>query len=531
MKFLNFHRKPISMYVAIAFLAMVCFWANQRPVAAAAPAAEKGSTAALDKNEGEGTGFIESEESTPHAKKGKGFPWLIAALVVVAGGAALYFFVLKKKNYTLTVTVGEGVTGTPAAGTSSNKKGTVINYDYSLQSGYSNLTVTLDNAPIAASGTVTMNANHTLAASATKTYVLTVTRGDHVTGTPASGSYSYARGTNVSYNYSPASGYSNLEVKLDNVLVANSGTIAMDNNHTLMATLYGANISVNSTPAGARIFINNVDSGQVTPYTFTYSTAVTKNVLLQYSCGYKEYSESVSVALGQTKTIDHTFVAGIKEDFNVPASSCWMPNNASSWSVTGGYGEYKYYGSAIYYATNLYNYSFDGNYTLIIRVKKILGSASMAIGVFLTSGTNYSSANGYNFMWNTSGQYGIYRMDGYNLVGGGGGYTFIKNWTSTSVITAGLNKWNWIKIVKVGSSYSYYINNTLLFSFTDGTYASNYIGMGPFCSGTTTHMEYEYVYLNLGGTAVPVPASPVKGIEVKDSKNPDISPIMGVKQD
>ena len=38
----------------------------------------------------------------------------------------------------------------------------------------SDLSVTLDGAAVAASGSVTMNANHTLAASATKTFVLTV---------------------------------------------------------------------------------------------------------------------------------------------------------------------------------------------------------------------------------------------------------------------------------------------------------------------------------------------------------------------
>ena len=129
------------------------------------------------------------------------------ALVAVAGGAALYFLVLKKKNYTLTVTVGEGVTGTPAAGTSTNKKGTAVAYSYTLQSGYDNLSVTLDGAAVAASGSVTMNANHTLAASATRTFVLTVSRGEHVTGTPASGTYSHASGANVPYSYAPAGGY------------------------------------------------------------------------------------------------------------------------------------------------------------------------------------------------------------------------------------------------------------------------------------------------------------------------------------
>ena len=61
-------------------------------------------------------------------------------------------------------------------------------------------------------------------------------------GTPASGTYTYANGANVPYSYAPASGYSNLEVKIDNVAAANTGTITMNANHTLTANLQGANI-------------------------------------------------------------------------------------------------------------------------------------------------------------------------------------------------------------------------------------------------------------------------------------------------
>ena len=144
----------------------------------ACPGRDAGRAAAPD--EGHGTGFIETEATPPaHGKKGK-FPWLVAAVVLVAGGVALYFLVLKKKNYTLTVNVGEGVSGAPAAGTSTTRKGTVITYSYAQQAGYDNLAVTLDGVPVAASGTVTMNADHTLEAVATKTFVLTVTRGGHV---------------------------------------------------------------------------------------------------------------------------------------------------------------------------------------------------------------------------------------------------------------------------------------------------------------------------------------------------------------
>ena len=509
MKFVNFHRKPISMYVAIAFLAMVCFWANQTPAAPTAPAPDKSSTASLESQEGDGTGFIETEEATPHVKKGKKFPWLIVAVVLVAGGAALYFFVLKKKNYTLTVTVGEGVTGTPAAGATTNKKGTAIAYNYALQSGYSNLVVTLDGAPVAASGTVTMNADHTLAASATKTFVLTVTRGDHVTGTPVNGSYTYARGTNVPYSYAPASGYSNLEVKLDNVLVANSGTIAMDNNHTLTAVLYGANIVVNSTPSGARIYLNYVDTSHYTPYTFTFNTAVTKNVLLRHSCGYQEYSDDVSVSLGQTKTINANLVTGIRNDFNIPVASCWNPYYSASWSITN-IGFYKYVGAASKWSPNAYNSSFSGDYTVTVKMNRKQGLTNYCNSVFLGTSNSMTNANGYEFRYWCTGLYAVCRTTSFNYITITGTSSYIKSPANSTAINQGLNKWNTVKIVKVGTNYSFYINNTLLYSFADATYTPTYCALASATNSTTTEMLYDYVYLIPGSGADSVPGLPAK---------------------
>jgi hypothetical protein len=69
-------------------------------------------------------------------------------------------------DYTLTVIVGNGVSGTPAAGSTSYAENDTVSYNYSAQAGYGNLTVTLDGAPVASSGTVSMTANHTLEATA-----------------------------------------------------------------------------------------------------------------------------------------------------------------------------------------------------------------------------------------------------------------------------------------------------------------------------------------------------------------------------
>jgi hypothetical protein len=67
-------------------------------------------------------------------------------------------------------------------------------------------------------------------------YTLIVSLGEGITGTPATGSFSYAEGDVVSYSYTVQAGYENLEVKLDGITVANAGVITMNMSHTLTVT-------------------------------------------------------------------------------------------------------------------------------------------------------------------------------------------------------------------------------------------------------------------------------------------------------
>jgi len=97
--------------------------------------------------------------------------WLI--LMIVSGLLSLSACEGKKtepmkKTYALTVTVSEGVEGHPQAGTQICEPGGVIDYGYQLLEDYSNLGVTLDGSPIQASGSFTMNSNHSLAATCLK---------------------------------------------------------------------------------------------------------------------------------------------------------------------------------------------------------------------------------------------------------------------------------------------------------------------------------------------------------------------------
>lgn len=68
-------------------------------------------------------------------------------------------------TFTLTVVVGNGVEGNPASGEYSYEEGKTVNFEYKLESGFFDLSVTLDGAEVAAAGIVVMDRNHTLNAS------------------------------------------------------------------------------------------------------------------------------------------------------------------------------------------------------------------------------------------------------------------------------------------------------------------------------------------------------------------------------
>jgi hypothetical protein len=212
---------------------------------------------------------------------------------------------------TLTVLVTEGVTGIPEAGVYNLVTGDQLQYSFSLKAGYSKLTVLLDGAAIAASGTLTLSADHTLKAYADDNfqYGLTVTVSAGVNGTPKLGTFTYAPGSLVDYSYTLADGYSDLVVKLDGTVVDSSGTVTMSADHTLsasaeagknilgswlLAETYNDGSSFNVSAA----FSGNYTGGTVTDSdggsgTYTFTAAIVAFNLIFPEVTY-EYSGSFS---------------------------------------------------------------------------------------------------------------------------------------------------------------------------------------------------------------------------------------------
>ncbi|MGE5341129.1 MAG: hypothetical protein ACM3SY_06570 [Candidatus Omnitrophota bacterium] len=217
-------------------------------------------------------------------KNKKKFPWLVVLGSAVVVGALVYLLTKKPKENTLTVTVGDGVDGTPVAGTHSYKKGLTVSYNFTLKTGYTGLSVKLDDQNVPASGTITMDASHTLSVTASKTFTLTVTRGTGINGTPETGTTTYTDGQTVTYNYTLQDGYTDLVVTIDGLTAPANGTIMMDRNHILAAS---ADKTYNLQVAKGEGIIGIPDSGNVSykdgyivNYGYTLQTGYSNLVVL-----------------------------------------------------------------------------------------------------------------------------------------------------------------------------------------------------------------------------------------------------------
>ena len=439
MKKVHYHRKYVSIFVMAAFTIMLCFWANQ------SPASEKNSRPSMASATEESPGFVEEEADSPAVKKGKKFPWLIVGAAVVIGAVAVYFLVRKKPKHTLTVSL-SGATGTPAA------------------------------------------------------------------------SEKYKKDTKVAYSYTAESGYINLEVKLDGVAVPASGSVTMDKDHTLTATaVQHAAITVNSTPAGAKIYMNNADSGFTTPHTFQYNSAVTKTVLLR-SCGYLDYSKTVTANLGKTETIDQTLTAGILDNFMSP-SACWVPDAlpGSAWTLSSGI--YKSVARVKGWSWTHYDTAFSSStYTAEVKMKRVKGNAFNSNSIVLSTSTDMNAVSGYLFNYTASGYYSIWKYTNLNFTTGSGEVRHIKMWSYSTHIEKKLGSWNTLKVVRSGSNYTYFINNKLVYSFSNSSFDPRVLVMEFYSGNKETEMQYDFAKLTIGAAQGLVPGERVVALPVTDQK-------------
>lgn len=332
---------------------------------------------------------------------------------------------------------------------------------------------------------------------------LTVEMGPGIGGTPGAGSHTYAKGKNVQFDYKAERGSDKITVELDGKSVPDRGYVTMYKDRTLTVTTAAekkAEVVVNSNPTGAAIYVGGMDSSQTTNSTLNLPKDGPHDFLLR-KIGYKEFATTINADFNRPKTIDAHLMRGLNEDFNVGAASSilwkWKSHPAAKWVITNG----QYASTA---ACSRWNYiTYDHNfvaprYTLRVKMKRSAGRGDVSNSIALITGSNPAAVRGYLFNYSCEGKLSFWRMNDYNIETGAGGIKEIGPWAKVKSIKTGLGGENAIKIQKNGNTYTYYMNNIKMWSFTDTAYNPGYIMIGGDCLGQNTQISVDYVYLNVG---------------------------------
>ena len=179
-------------------------------------------------------------------------------------------------------------------------------------------------------------------------------------------------------------------------------------------------------------------------------------------------------------------------------------HNKNGWSRFAGanwknyYGYYYTDGKASRMSSAKYSYKYK-DFTITARVKRAAGtvhSSFPASYMAVRMGSNKTSEfiwyTGYIFGYTNAGNYSIWRL------GSGGSSTAIQPWTTTDTIN--VDDWNDLKVKVEGSKFEFYINDTLVNTFTDSKYASGYVGFEMYRPGSMSSRFYvDSVTLNVIG--------------------------------
>lgn len=161
--------------------------------------------------------------------------------------------------------------------------------------------------------------------------------------------------------------------------------------------------------------------------------------------------------------------------------------SSAGWTaVKGGWGV----NTAYYYTSGIAGYSSSavhsdkyGDITYQAVMKRAGSDASFSNRLIIR-GNPFSLDAGYwwkpsyVFQYTNSGYFSVYKLSA------AGTATALKAWTASATIVKG--GWNALKVVAVGPTLKFYINNILVWSGSDGSYLTGWVGVGLYRDTTST---------------------------------------------
>ncbi len=241
-------------------------------------------------------------------------------------------------------------------------------------------------------------------------------------------------------------------------------------------------------------------------YDKVYDTCTTTycSVTPSTTLGYKDYTWFVR-AQGGTWSTGLDFVVSSPSFSSGFNGGMWgwkrFKDVGGTWNVTPSY----VYTKGVYGAWSpLYRFAADGKYNdfdYTVRIRRYLGNyaGKSPANCLMARMGNYKDGvyhwyPGYRFCINTFGKYEIF----YKGMSSAESHT-IKSWTYHGAINAGSSAWNVLRVRAVGSNFWFWINGTLVKSFSDASKDRGYVGvmMYKYPTSATTYFDMDYAYLNV----------------------------------
>ena len=203
------------------------------------------------------------------------------------------------------------------------------------------------------------------------------------------------------------------------------------------------------------------------------------------------YSPVASFIIGDL--IDSDFTSDMKG---------WSSLFGGTWGRSSG----NYYtdGLAGKFTSTRYAYKYrDFEFTARVKRNQTPRSSSQPANYIAVRMGNSSKGtawySGYLFGYTNAGEYSIWRMNS------SGSATAIQPWTDSAAIH--INDWNLLKVVADDGTFDFYINGTLVRSFTDPTFKGGYVGFQMYQpTDTSSRFMVDFAYLDLIPAMSPAPA-------------------------
>jgi hypothetical protein len=221
-------------------------------------------------------------------------------------------------------------------------------------------------------------------------------------------------------------------------------------------------IDVQSSPPGAAIFIDNDDTGKVTPALLAKIKTGNHSLTLKKD-GLQDYTVAIAVEKNKTAEVNAELLAlAMSEDFNDNSADHWQNNGLGTWDIVNGV--YRFRGSAGGSGVFAYSWYDLGSYADFTCQAKLRNGGDKG----LAFRGNPATGEWYVFYaWSTD--WAVFRYTATT-------FDYLVHYTYSMALKL-FPEWNEFKVVAKGSNFGFYINGILVGSAYDTHQTKGKIGL------------------------------------------------------